>query len=184
MTTEHDKGCGVTRDVVAEYQEDLLGIPVVLMKAVILEVDQETGEETYTIPDMPGLIAAVAVTRCLLPLKLSGRDVRFLRKALDMSGRELAKELDVKPETLSRWENDGQTMGGYAEKIFRQYVCAMLHKRAPAIDYDPGDIIRLEIMVVRDANNLPPLIFERVKLKSAELRTKVSQWDLVESLTA
>lgn len=184
MTTMREKGGVMKRDVVEAYREDLIGIPVMLMNAVIREIDEETGEEFYTVPDMEGLLAAIAVTRCLVPLKLSGADVKFLRKALDMTARELAEELQVKPETLSRWENDGQTMAGYSEKVLRQYVCALLHKEAPAIDYDPGDIARMRIKPVRAADDLPILYFERVKLKSAELRTKESRWDIVEPLAA
>lgn len=158
--------------VLDTYEENLLGIPVIIKDAVIYEVDA-AGDEIHTIPDMEKLISAAAMARALLPIKLNGSEIRFLRKALEMPARELAENMDVAPETVSRWENDGQTMGGFSEKGLRQLVCALLHKKAPAIDYDPEMIARMKIRVIRDPNMR--LELRRITLKSDGAKSR--EWD-------
>lgn len=177
--------CGECRgdlraDVVETYEEDLLGVPVVLKNAVVRTVCEDCGDETYTIPDMKGLVAAVAMARCLLPVKLTGKEIKFLRKALGLSGRQFAVEMDNTPETLSRWENDANPMGGYAEKVLRQLVCGKLESLASAIDYKPSEIVGMKIAPVRADLEIPMLVLERVKFKDNESRIKESKWDTAE----
>lgn len=183
MTGEAGGTGAPQREILAHYEEDLLGIPVVLKNAVIREVDA-AGDETIEVPDLDGLTAAVAVARCRLPVKLAGAELRFFRKALEMTAREMAELLDVTPETLSRWENDAQAIGEAAEKAIRQAVCALLHRRAPAVDYDPAEIVRMRIMRLPPGKSIEPLVFERVKLKDAGVRTVSREWDLADPLAA
>ena len=94
------------------------------------------------IPDMPSLIAAVAVARAAKEsLKLNGPEIRFLRKAIGKSAKELAQELRVTDETVSRWENGHLVMGESVERIFRWKVCDALGEKAPAIEWEPDQIL-------------------------------------------
>jgi len=68
---------------------------------------------------MQGLIYAAAVSRVMNEQKLKGRDIRFLRKALDLPSKELADRLEVAQETMSRWENDKAPIGPENEKLLR-----------------------------------------------------------------
>jgi transcriptional regulator with XRE-family HTH domain len=131
------------------------------------------------IPDTNGLVAAVAITRCLLPLSLSGAEIKFVRKALEMTGREFAELMETRPETVSRWETDDQAIGGFVEKILRQKVCERLKGRAPAVDYEPAMIIDLTLLDHRKSDPLPRLVFERVLFKSYGQRHKALHWDVV-----
>ena len=65
---------------------------------------------------MEGLRAAMAVTRVNDPLKLNGREIRFLRKALGYTGKELAEKMQVTAESVSRWENDKELMRPMGER--------------------------------------------------------------------
>src|SRR5262245_38204473 len=56
------------------------------------------------IPDPEGLTAAVVVARATDALKLNGREIKFMRKAMEFTAKELADLLDVTEETISRWE--------------------------------------------------------------------------------
>ena len=96
------------------HEENLMGIPVILKDAAVVESDA-AGDETVTIPDMDALVIAIAVNRCLEPGKLAGAEIRFMRKALGMTQAEFADTLEIDPATVSRWENDGQVLGGFAE---------------------------------------------------------------------
>ena len=93
------------------------------------------------IPDMPGLIAAVCVTRAKEALKLNGQEIRFLRKAIGVNAKELAQDLNVSEETVSRWENGHLVIGGSVERILRWKVCKALEEKAPAIEWDDDEIL-------------------------------------------
>jgi len=101
------------------------------------------------IPNLPGLIAAVAIGRSKADRKLSGQEIRFLRKALDETGKELAEHLDVTEETVSRWENDRLAISNSVERMLRLRVCKVLRQKAPAMDWNDDEILyRLKIIPV------------------------------------
>lgn len=172
--------------IVACYEEDLLGlgIAVRLHNGVVREWCSDCGEEMFIVPDEEGLVAVVAMTRALMPEKLNGREIKFLRKALDMASKEFADELEVTPETVSRWENDAAVMGPISEKLLRHTVCAQLHERAPAIVYEPKAIATMRIRPMSIEQSRAPMEFERIKLKVREQNTKLPQWDSYEPQAA
>jgi DNA-binding transcriptional regulator YiaG len=164
-----------TQDV---YKDDLLGIPVIILHAAVQEKCVACGAVLATvIPDLDGLIAAVAVTRAMEPAKLTGVEIRFLRKAIGLTGKALAEALEVKPETLSRWENGKDVMGPTSEKLLRMVTAGVLGKKAPAVDIDLPSIVDMRIQSVRATVELPEMIFERVKVKLDERKKKENHWD-------
>ncbi len=165
---------------VREYQEELLGLPypVTLRGGVVREVDAATGETLgYAITDLDGLVAAVAMIRALHDVKLSGDEIRFMRKAVDMSAKSLANKIDVDPSTFSRWENGIQTMNEHIERIFRLYICDTLAERAPAIDYVSREIATMKIVKAWESGHYPVIDVCRVKLKNSATRISSPEWD-------
>lgn len=152
----------VRSETLAFHEEYLMGIPVILKDAAMVETDA-AGDETVTIPDMDALVAAIAVNRCLEPGKLAGGEVRFMRKALGMTQAAFAETLDIDPATVSRWENDGQVLGGFAEKCLRHLVCDTFHAEFPHFDYDPKRISYMKIMVPAQGERIEPMVFVRVR---------------------
>lgn len=96
-----------TVHVVKEYNLNTLGAPfdVILVNGVCVDVDEKTGKEKVTIPDLPGLILAVVRSRVTHPRKLSGLDIKFIRKALSVQAKVLAEFLEISAEHLSRCES-------------------------------------------------------------------------------
>lgn len=131
------------------YQLDLGGISVALIESVFRERCDGCGENRVVIPDMEGLIAAAAIGRVMLPFKLSGLEVRFLRKAMEMTARKLATQMEVREETVSRWENGKEPIGPSSEKLLRLIVGEELHENAPAVDYDQHSIVNMRLQPVR-----------------------------------
>ncbi|GEO80810.1 helix-turn-helix domain-containing protein [Pararhodospirillum oryzae] len=163
-------------EILPEYQETMGGMIVVIKNAVIREVCEACGETTFEMPDSPGLAKAVALVRALNPLQLSGKDVRFIRKALEMNGRQFAEAMEVTPETISRWEQGEKGIGGYSEKLLRHNVCALLHKAVPTLRYDQADIVRMKIIKSDDAP-LPRVVFERVVVRDRTEDEGIRGWD-------
>ncbi|MDT8330216.1 helix-turn-helix domain-containing protein [Roseomonas gilardii] len=125
------------------YEEDGLGLPypVVLYNAAQEEVDDETGKVIgISIPNMEGLVAAVAILRAMIPVQLDGAEVRFIRQVIGKSSKQFAEELNLDPATLSRWENNKQTVGEWADGQVRHAAVLLLSERAPSMKVDIKDV--------------------------------------------
>jgi DNA-binding transcriptional regulator YiaG len=123
-----------------------VGLRTTVYDAAIERVEDD-GEVTIELPKLQELLAAAAVTRCLMPVKLRGAEIKTMRRIMRMTHAELAERLDPKTaaETVSRWESEAQPMGGYAEKVFRLVVCEQLKKDAPGVDYNGSMIADLAV---------------------------------------
>ena len=124
----------------------LIGLRTYIYNGVIKGTDQN-GEVTFEIPKLRQLVAAAAVSRCLMGLRLRGWELKALRKAMGMTLEEMANRLGERTavETVSRWESEVRPMGGYAEKLLRLVVCEELSKEAPGISYNGSMIAHLRV---------------------------------------
>ena len=104
-------------------EENLMGIPVILKDAAVVESDA-AGDETVTIPDMDALVAAIAVNRCLEPGKLAGAEIRFMRKALWINDAGGIRRYCRLKSTRRRFPA-GRTMGRCWADLLRN-ACAIL----------------------------------------------------------
>jgi len=154
----------LTKRKVADYSTDELGIPLRLIDAVEEHICDECGAlVNVTVERMSDLIAAAAIARAMDPLKLSGRDIRFFRKAMKWSARELGEVLDSTPETVSRWENDRLPMSSNSEKLLRLLICTACGSRTPGITYALDDLLQMRIEAVHNVKQEePPLCLQRV----------------------
>src|SRR5271166_1593132 len=55
---------------------------------------------------------------------------------VDALPRELAAKLEVREETVSRWENEKEPIGATSEKLLRLIVAQFLGDKAPALEVD------------------------------------------------
>lgn len=119
------------RRVLERYEETGLGLPypVVLIDAAVEHTDEAGNVLGVSILNLEGLAAAVAVARAFHPVELDGREVRFMRKVLGMSATDFAENLKMDPATLSRWENNKQTVGQWADSQARLGTVAILAQR-------------------------------------------------------
>lgn len=76
------------------------------------------------IPALDGLYRALAIAVITKPSRLAPNEVRFLRKHLDWSGRDMARYFGVTPETVSRWESttNPMSMRPTADRLLRTLV--------------------------------------------------------------
>lgn len=175
---EHCHACGTRLEtsVLSEHVEDLGGLTVKLHNAVLVHRCPRCREEMTEIPEAQKLYQAVALARVMLPVQLTGKEVRYLRTVFDMTQPEFAEATGFDcAETISRWEKGVRGVGGYAEKLLRYAVFARLHKNVPAADYDPEEIARMRIRPLREGEVLRPLPFERVIVKHNHQRE--ASWD-------
>ena len=170
----------VTRKRLDTYEETLLGLPysVYVHDAVIEERNAATDELLgHIIPNLDGLAAAVATIRAQMPEKLSPAEIKFMRKALDQTGQEFAKNVGVDPATLSRWENGAQTPDKHMERLLRHYVWDALRSVAPAVACDPLRISTMDIAAAWPAGKYPVIDMVLVWWKTPADSESAEAWD-------
>jgi transcriptional regulator with XRE-family HTH domain len=133
------------RRVLPRYEEKGLGLPypVVLINAAEEHSDAAGNVLGVSVPDFEGLAAAVAIARAFLPVELTGSEVRFMRKVIGMSAKDFAEALKLDPASLSRWENNKQTLGGWAESQVRLATVAIVAQRIPSLKPDMEKLFRM-----------------------------------------
>lgn len=106
------------------YHMDTLGAPfkVILKNGVSFGVDPETGEQTVCVPDTIGLINAVVRARVCHQRKLNGEEIKFIRKAIGVRAKLLAKYLDMTPEHFSRCESGVKPLSNLSERALRLFA--------------------------------------------------------------
>jgi DNA-binding XRE family transcriptional regulator len=162
-----------------ELRKELVGgIDVKVVDAVSEVVCSKCNFVLRTdIPNLPGLIASIAVARSKSVAKLNGPEIRFLRKTLGISAKDLAAALDVAEETVSRWENGHLAIGSATERLFRLKVCIELSEKAPGVKWDDEEILfRMNIVAVASIESSTPFIFCLQKERRASRRDAHARW--------
>lgn len=75
--------------------------------------------ESRVVPRMAQLHRIIAEQVATKRARLTGAEVRFLRKHLGWSGEDFARAMDVTASTVSRWENERESMSVMAERLLR-----------------------------------------------------------------
>lgn len=165
------------RKKVPEYLTRDFGIALSLVDAVEQEICSLCGEVMeLTIPNPSGLVAAAALYRVKLPQKLTGSEIRFVRKALKYSAKKLADVLGATAETISRWENDKMPMSPTTEKLLRILTGTFLTGRAPAVTFDPQEILDMKINAVRSPGEEIALSLRLLYFKKPDVKAPTEEY--------
>lgn len=119
-----------TRDV--ERQRDVAGHR--FTASLPAEVCATCGAAFFRSSDLGRFDRAAA--HALLEAGEAGPEaVRFLRNSVPLQARELADLLDVRPETVSRWENGKRPIDRASYATLRQLVEESARRERPTLDY-------------------------------------------------
>lgn len=80
------------------------------------------GAHALAIRAMAKLHRAIAVSVITQPDKLTGPEIRFLRKHLGWSGTHFAEVIGVGRSVVSNWENDNESIGAANDRLLRMLV--------------------------------------------------------------
>ena len=114
---------------VHKYTES--GLDNVTLQDIEIRRCPSCGDEAYSIPNMGGLHRAIALALAGRHARLSGQELRFLRKYLGHSSTDFAKLLGKTKETISRWENGSRKPSVSMERFIR----LMVFNEQPATHY-------------------------------------------------
>lgn len=112
--------CGIEMNVsrpVYQYVES--GLPNVFLRGVELRTCPGCGTRDLVIPGLARLHRALTLAIARKKTRLTGPEIRFLRKTLGWSGEDFARIFGVSPSTVSRWEHEKDRMGPIAERLLR-----------------------------------------------------------------
>jgi DNA-binding transcriptional regulator YiaG len=111
--------------VVDQFEATDMGAPfkIILKDCVKVVTDDKTGEILkYTIPDPDGLLRMVVLNRILHPRKLFGADIKFLRKAVGVMQKDMAKSIGLSAEHMCKCENGSLPIASASEKLLRIFL--------------------------------------------------------------
>ena len=169
----------MTTQVLERHEENRMGLPypIVLLNAAEKVTHPQTGEVIgVAIPNSEELAAAVALALCFIPVRLTGTEIRFIRRVLGMTGQDLAAAVEMDPATLSRWEHDKQEIGAWADKAIRMAAVLRLQDRAPGSSLRPEDVVTLRL-APRPANFCPSIHVRRVRPEHLDVDSEIKGWD-------
>jgi putative zinc finger/helix-turn-helix YgiT family protein len=120
------------------YQES--GLPNVVLVGVEVRRCPACGAVELPLPRVTELHRVIAMAVIHKPARLSGAEVRYLRKHLGWSGEDFASHMGVDPTTVSKWENDKERIGPSSDRLLRLLVA----RRSPVEQYDDEVLTKIE----------------------------------------
>lgn len=104
------------------YKYKECGLPNVTLVGVTTFHCPSCGEDAVAIPRVAELHETIAWAVAQKDARLSGEEIRFLRKYLGLSGIQMSSVMGVSRETVSRWETGAAPMGIPSERLLRLMV--------------------------------------------------------------
>ena len=101
------------------------GLPNVHLRSIPARKCTACGALRIAIPAIESLHRAIALALLKKQTRLTGREVRFLRKYIGLSGVDFARRIGATPEAVSRWETDLKPIGPQSERLLRLLVVTM-----------------------------------------------------------
>lgn len=116
------------------------GLPNVVLVGVEVRRCAACGHHELVLPRIVELHRAIAQAIILKRARLSGAEVRYLRKQLGWSGVDFARHVGVDPSTVSNWENDKDPIGPTSDRLLR----LMVAHGAPVEPYSLDELAKIE----------------------------------------
>jgi putative zinc finger/helix-turn-helix YgiT family protein len=98
------------------------GLPGIILHDITVLSCPRCGHSELAVSAIEELRHAIARAIIAKRQRLMPREIRFLRRQLELSGIELATHLGATPESVSRWEHGRTPMGVTADRLLRLMV--------------------------------------------------------------
>ncbi|MGC2661669.1 MAG: type II TA system antitoxin MqsA family protein [Bryobacteraceae bacterium] len=122
--------CGSpTHTTRGSYHYEESGLDNLTLKNVELLHCDNCGNEDPVIEAIETLHEGIAQAIAKRPGRLQGQEIRFLRKHLELTARQIAEILQVDHTTVSKWENDKDPIGSQSERLLRAILMTMPKRR-------------------------------------------------------
>jgi len=115
------------------------GLPNVVLVGVEVRRCPKCGTFEVLLPRVAELHRVIAKAVILKPARLSGAEVKFLRKHLGWSGADFAAHMGVDPTTVSAWEHERKPFGTSSDRLLR----LMVARQTPVEDYSLDELMKI-----------------------------------------
>lgn len=133
-------GEGTLVSSVEDYPYLESGLPNVLLMGVEVRRCPACKHVAVVLPRVTELHRAIALAVIHKPARLSGAEVRYLRKVLGHSGVDFARYIGVDASTVSNWETDKHPIGPSSDRLLR----LMVTHGAPVEEYSLEALTKIE----------------------------------------
>jgi putative zinc finger/helix-turn-helix YgiT family protein len=107
------------------YRYTESGLPNVFLQGVEVAECPACGHYDVAIPHPARIHRAIALALANSPVRLTGEQLRFLRKHVGYSGGQLAKYLHTDKTKISKWERGEDPIGPSIDRLVRLLVAAL-----------------------------------------------------------
>ncbi len=113
--------CNAQMEIIKDrpYEYKSCGLDNVVIYGVPQYKCPHCAEFYVSIPKIKQLHQLIGMTLCCQDEKLSGKEIRFLRKEVRLKQIDFASVLSIAPETLSRYENNHESPSETTDKLIR-----------------------------------------------------------------
>src|SRR5579862_7715287 len=158
----------------------LIGLRTIVHNGAVEAINHQD-ELIVVVPHLEELRAAAAVMRCLLPIRLRGREIAAIRKILRLGPSGLAKRLGepIPSMTICRWESEELWMSERIEKRLRTLVCEQVGPKASHVECAHSKIATFTIVDPWSGNpsyEVPPVVLSWIQVKD-QSGSITSAWD-------
>ncbi len=108
-----------------DYPYTESGLSNVVLQGVEVAECPACGHSEVTIPHLAKIHRAIALALARSPVRLTGAQLRFLRKHVGYSGERLAKYLHTDKTKISKWEREEDPIGPSNDRLVRLLVAAL-----------------------------------------------------------
>ncbi|MCW5978337.1 MAG: helix-turn-helix domain-containing protein [Bryobacteraceae bacterium] len=109
------------------------GLPNVVLQGVMVADCPKCGNSDVSIPRVAKIHRAIARALTNSPARLTGAQLRFLRKHLGLSGDELGRYLHTDKTKISKWETEQDKVGPVTDRLVRLLATALDRELRPQV---------------------------------------------------
>jgi putative zinc finger/helix-turn-helix YgiT family protein len=115
------------------YRYTESGLPNVVLQGVSVADCPVCGNTEVAIPRIGKLHRTIAHALTMSPARLTGAELRFLRKHLVLSGEEFGRYLHTDKTKISKWETEADKIGPATDRLIRLLVTALDKELSPQV---------------------------------------------------
>ncbi len=113
-------GCGEQATIVCgDYLFVECGLTNVTLRGVELLKCDQCGSSTPVLSKINNLMRVIASALVLKPSQLTGKEIRFIRKYIGLTGEQFGKKLGLTKQHVSRIENEKHPVGAQTDRLIR-----------------------------------------------------------------
>src|SRR5258708_25492655 len=125
-------GKGVTPER-RNYRYAESGLSNLILQGIEVADCPNCGNSDVIIPRMAKIHRAIAQALANSPVRLTGEQLRFLRKHLGLSGDQLGRYLHTDRTKISKWERGEDRIGPATDRLVRLLVAALDSELRPGV---------------------------------------------------